>query len=98
MNGTFLSQYRKKESGKVVFRYIVTGSPTDVEAYKALQGDKLVLDDDGKPLYFTIRFQGNKITLGLTSTGTLYVDTQVLDKAKSMIDNNPGILGDKIAE
>lgn len=68
----FEGSYRKPtQNGKVptvVFRYTVSGTPEEMDAYKKVQGDNFRSDENtGKPLYFTTRYISDRVKLLITT-------------------------------
>lgn len=55
---TFARQYRKKQTGKLVFVYNVKGTAAQLDEYRDAQGSYLVEDEKGQPLFFTSRYVG----------------------------------------
>lgn len=92
-----LGQYRKQGTGKLVFRYAVTGSKEQLEAYKEAQGENYVETEDGVPLFFTTRFAGKAGSLIISSNGSVSADMSEFDQAASLIEQFPGPLGQAIA-
>ena len=92
----FLKQYRKKETGRLVFVYSVSGTAAQIKAYKEAMGERLV-EDNGVCLWFTTRFIGNSGSLIMTSENKVIADTSALDQAQSLVDQFPGALGQEIA-
>ena len=92
MKAKLLGQYRSSKTGNVVFRYELTGSPAEVEAYKAIQGEKYVPSDEtGKPLLFTTRFQGMNGIVKFNKDNTkTYFDTSEADAMASLISQYEG--------
>lgn len=79
MKAQFQSSYRNK-LGTLVFAYIVIGSVVQLAAYKEAKGENYREDENGKPLWFTTRFAGNNVELGIsTKTGNVYANTSVQD-------------------
>ena len=100
MKARLLGQYRSSKSGNVVFRYEITGTQSEIEAYKAIQGENFKTDEkSGKPLFFTTRFSGVNATLGFNKDNTkVYVDNSEMDAMNSLIEQHKGTaLGDALA-
>lgn len=97
-NGSY-KKPSKTVAGKVntVFRYVVSGSKEEIEKYKAAQKDQLRTNDEGHPLYFTTRYAG-KVGKLIISNDKVYVDTSKLDQMSSLIEQNPGLLGEALAK
>jgi hypothetical protein len=92
----FKSSY-KKEGGKTIFVYRVTGSPENIARYKELQGGNLVEETPGKPLYFTQFALGAEGQLILGET-RIIPDRSHLDMAQSLAAQYGGNLGETIAQ
>lgn len=87
----------KNGKGIVMFRYLVTGKPEELAQYKAAQGDFFRENEEGRAMFFTPNYNGDNITLGITSKGKVYADTAELDKLSSLVNRYPGALGTAIA-
>ena len=67
--------YRKAVTGTKVFRYVVSGSEKDLEAYKSAQADNLRTDEEtGKPIWFTTRYIGDNVSLIITNENDVVAD------------------------
>lgn len=79
MKAKFVNYYRK-DAGKKVFVYVVSGSNAEIEDYKAAQGENLRLQDEDatKPLFFSMRplsaNPSESITLTITTNGKIVAD------------------------
>lgn len=97
----FKSSYRKMDKNQkptTVFVHTVTGSKSDLEAFKKAQGEFHKEDPDGTILWFTTRYQGPSVGLSIsTKSGKVVADNTEQDKMHSLIDQNPGALGTAIA-
>jgi hypothetical protein len=97
----FLSSYRSQK-GNTTFRYEVSGTPEQIEEYKAVQGEFFREDTTtGKPLWFTTRFCGNSGTLILAGKegAKRYVpDMSAFEKADSLAKQFGGSLGNELAK
>lgn len=97
MKVKFLSSYRSQK-GNTVFRYAVSGTPEQIEAYKNAQGENFREDDSGTPLWFTTRFVGNNGTLIITTNGKIVPDMSAFEKADSLAKQFGGNLGQELAK
>lgn len=80
------SSYIKKETGNRVYRYVVSGSDSDIKAFKESVGDNLKLDDEsGKPIYFATRYVSDNIKLLITSEGKVVTDDTEISKLQSLV-------------
>lgn len=86
----------RNAKGNIVFRYLVSGSNAELDAYKAAQGDLYRETEDGHPIWFTTRYIGEEGRLIFTSKGTVVADTSVFDKAASIAAQYGGNLGDTL--
>lgn len=91
-------QYRKKETGKLVFVYKVLGKANELDAYREQAGDYLVEDDNGVPLYFSTRLVGAKCALTTTQDGRMVPDTSEMDMQVALIEQYGGAVGNALAE
>lgn len=97
MKVKFLSSYRSTK-GNTVFRYSVSGTTEQIEAYKAAQGENFRESDDGTPLWFTTRFIGNTGTLIITTNNKIVPDMSAFEKADSLAKQFGGNLGQELAK
>jgi hypothetical protein len=94
----FARQYRKKQTGKLVFVYTVKGNAAELDAYRDAQGSYLVEDDKSNPLFFTSRYVGESCPLVANHEGTgFYPDTTEMDKQAAMVQQFGGNLGQALA-
>lgn len=72
------SNYYRKQGGRMVYVYHVTGTKEELAAYKEAQGDHYREDEtSGKPLFFSPQPLGKKnenISLMITPNGTVVAD------------------------
>lgn len=99
MKAQFMRNYRKQETGTIVYVYAVSGSAKDLEAYAASQGDKHTIDEEsGTPLFFSTRFIGDNAKLNISRNGKVFADTSEFDKAASLCEQYKGTaLGEQLA-
>jgi hypothetical protein len=98
LTGKFERNYRSKK-GNIVFVYSVEGTEKDMQAYEESVGENIRHDEvSGKPLYFTTRYAGDRISLLITSNGNVVVDTSEFDKAASLASQFGGNLGQSLAD
>jgi hypothetical protein len=95
----FLRNYRKVETGNMVYVYTVSGSQKDLAAFEAAQGDNHTVDEEtGTPLWFSTRFVGDEGALAISKNGKVFADTSEFDKAASLCEQHKGTaLGDQMA-
>jgi hypothetical protein len=78
--------YRKAVTGTKVFRYVVSGTEKDLEAYKSAQADNLRTDEEtGKPIWFTSRYIGDNVSLIITTENDVVADDTELAKLESLV-------------
>lgn len=86
LTAKLVGNYRKKVTGTLVFRFQVNGSVDEIEQYKSVMGDNLVLDDTtGKPLYFTTRYVSDNVKLLITSENKVVTDDTDIAKLQSLV-------------
>jgi len=99
MKATFLRNYRKQESGNLVFVYKVTGSKEDMKSYETAQGEYHTVDKKDGVLYFSPQFVGPEVELIVTSKGKVVADMSKFDMAQSLAEQYKGTeLGTEIAK
>lgn len=87
LTAKLLSSYRKAETGKRVYRYLVNGNTEDIKSYEESVGDNLKLDEStGKPIYFTTRYVSDNIKLIITSEGNVVTDDTEISKLQSLVE------------
>ena len=89
--------YRSK-NGNTTFVYVVTGSASDLEAFKAAQGEFYREDDKGRPLWFTTRCIGQLGTQVITTNGNVVPDMSQFDQAASLAAQYGGNFGAELAK
>ncbi len=97
MNAKATGSYRNKK-GTLVFRYAVIGTPAEIEAYKAAQGENYRESDDKTPLFFTTRNAGPSCNLIITQGGKVVADMSKFDAAASLAAQYGGNLGTELAK
>lgn len=99
MKITFLRNYRKAETGNMVYVYAVSGTPEQLEAFAKAQEDNHVVDEEtGMPLWFSTRFIGDAGQLSISRNGKVFADTSEFDKANSLCEQYKGTaLGEQLA-
>lgn len=97
MNVSLLRSYRSK-NGNATFVYAVKGNSTDLEAFKAAQGDYYREDDKGQPLWFTTRCIGPAGKLIITTNGNVVPDMSAFDQAASLAAQYGGNFGAELAK
>lgn len=98
LTAKFARNYRSKK-GNSVFKFIVTGSVEEIEAYKTAQGQNYREEDITKePLFFTPIFQAKVLTLLITPNNKVVVDNTEIAAVESMIENATGIYQQELAK
>ena len=98
MKVTFVRSYRSK-NGNVTFVYAVSGSKSDLEKFKEIQGTHYREDDDtGTPLWFTTRCIGKVGKLIITTNNKLVPDMSEFDQAASLTAQYGGNFGHELAK
>lgn len=73
-----LQSYYRKEGGKIIFVFTVTGTKEELAAYKAAQKDNYRENDDKVPMWFTTQSNGCKrgqsVDLLITQNNNVVVD------------------------
>lgn len=91
LNTTFVRQYRKRETGKMVFVYGVTGTPEQLAEYKKAKGEFYREDEKTKQvLMFSSRYVGKSCPLIKTEKGEFVHDTTEFDQLANL-SNQYGI-------
>jgi hypothetical protein len=92
-----LSRSYKSKNGNTVFVYTVTGTESQIEAYKAAQADNYREQEDGTSLWFTTRCIGNAGTLVITEKGKVVPDMSAFEQAASLAKQYGGNFGQELA-
>lgn len=100
LKATFVRQYRKAGTGRMVFVYAITGPEAEVKAYETAQGDNLINDETtGAPLMFTINPGPAKVnSVIITRAGQYRIDTSELDRTAALVAQYGGNFGQALAE
>lgn len=87
MKATFIRQYRKRETGNMVFVYALSGTPEQIVAHKKFKGKFSIVDEKTKEvLIFENRFHGPNCELVANEKNEWRVDTTKADQLKSLVD------------
>lgn len=97
MKVSLIRSYRSK-NGNATFVYGVSGNATDLEAFKAAQGDYYREDENGTPLWFTTRCIGQAGKLIITTNGNVVPDMSAFDQAASLAAQYGGNFGQELAK
>ena len=98
MKAVFLRNYRKANTGNVVFVYKVTGNKEELAKYKTAQGEYYTEDAKDGILWFSPQFVGQSVELLITSKGKVVADMSKFDMAQSLVNQYQGALGAEIAK
>jgi hypothetical protein len=93
-----LSRSYRSQKGNTVFVYTVEGTQTQIEAYKAAQGDNYRETEDGVSLWFTTRCIGNNGSLIVTEKGKVVPDMSAFEQAASLAKQYGGNFGQELAK
>ena len=93
-----LSRSYRSQKGNTVFVYTVEGTPAQIDAYKAAQGDNYRETEDGVSLWFTTRCIGNNGTLIITEKGKIVPDMSAFEQAASLAKQFGGNFGQELAK
>lgn len=86
------------KNGHKVFTYEVTGTPEQLAAYKAIQGEYHRTDlITGRDLFFTTKYFGDSGNLIITTNNRVIPDTSEFDKLASLASQYGGNLGQALA-
>lgn len=86
------------KNGNRTFTYSVTGSNSELEAYKEAQGEYYTEDKKTQEvLWFTTRCIGKIGTLIITDKGNIVPDMSEFDEAASLAQQYGGNLGEMLA-
>jgi hypothetical protein len=91
-------QYRKKETGKLVFVYTVKGKAEELDQYREQAGSYLVEDDNGAPLFFSTRYVGESCPSLTTQDGRIIPDTTEMDMQVALAEQYGGNFGQSLAD
>jgi hypothetical protein len=97
MKVSLIRSYRSK-NGNATFVYGVKGNASDLEAFKAAQGDYYREDEEGTALWFTTRCIGNSGSLIITTNGNVVPDMSAFDQAASLAKQYGGNFGAELAK
>lgn len=85
LKATHIRQYRKRETGKMVFVSKVTGTPEEIAEYVKSKGEFARKDEKtGDILLFSNRFNGESVNLIKTEKGEFVADTTENDKLANL--------------
>lgn len=85
-------------NGNKVFVYSVTGTKSQLEAYKTAQGENYREAEDGTPLWFTVRCVGETGSLIITTNNKVVPDMSAFDQAASLAAQYGGNFGQELAK
>lgn len=87
-----------KSAGQVRHAYSVVGTPAELAAYKKARGTFYVEDEKGVPVHTTGFSEGQRANIVITKDGNVAVDRSEANNMKALIDQNPGQVGQVLAE
>jgi hypothetical protein len=93
-----LSRSYRSQKGNTVFVYTVKGTESQIDAYKAAQGDNYRETEDGVSLWFTTRCIGNNGSLIITEKGKVVPDMSAFEQAASLAKQYGGNFGQELAK
>ena len=93
-----LSRSYRSQKGNTVFVYTVKGTESQIDAYKAAQGDNYRETEDGVSLWFTTRCIGNNGSLIITEKGKVVPDMSAFEQAASLAKQYGGNFGAELAK
>ncbi len=98
MKISLLRSYRS-QNGNATFVYAVSGSTSDLEAFKNALGEYYRKnEEDGKPLWFTTKCVGQSGKLIITTNGNVVPDMSAYDQAASIAAQYGGNFGQELAK
>lgn len=97
MRISLVRSYRSK-NGNPTFVYKVNANATDLDAFKAAQGEYYREDEHGNPLWFTTRCIGTTGKLIITTNGNIVPDMSAFDQAASIAAQYGGNFGQELAK
>jgi len=93
-----IKEGKEVEINTVVFRYSVSGTPEEMEAYKQAKGSNHRVDENtGQVLYFSTTYISDVVDLIILSNGDVIIDRSELRKAEAQVKAMGGNLGQAIA-
>lgn len=78
--------YKKVETGNRVWKYDVTGTKEEIEAFKAAQDKVIINEFTGNPIFFSVTNYGETVQLGISSKGSVYANTEAMDALRDKIE------------
>ena len=97
MRAQFNGQYRNSK-GNIVFRYIVSGSVKEIEAFTLAQGAFYRENENKQPMWFSSRFEGKSVNLIVTTKGRVVADNATIDTLTNVTNNmQSGVLQNAFA-
>lgn len=85
LTATHIRQYRKRETGKMVFVSKVTGTPEEIAEYVKSKGEFARKDEkSGDILMFSDKYHGQSVPLVKTDKGEFLADTTRNDQLANL--------------
>ena len=99
MKATKEGQYRKKVTGNIVYRYIVSGTAEELALYKKAAGENYRENDKGQPFFFTTKVLAKNLDLVATrDMSSIFADTSETDNLINLVNQNTGKVADALAQ
>ena len=84
--GTF-----RNKSGKISFRYAVSGSAEALEAFKEARGEFYSEDENGVALFYSQQFLGKTGSIAVTDNGKIVTGSNDLAMLNSLAEQYPAL-------
>lgn len=97
LRAQFKSNYRSAK-GNTVFVYTVTGSATELAAYKTAKGDFYRKSDTDVPLLYTTSYNGDNLNLIITQNNKVVADNSSTEKMNAIVNQHRGIMQAELAK
>ncbi len=88
--GTF-----RNKSGKISFRYAVSGSAEALEAFKEARGEFYNEDENGVALFYSQQFLGKTGSIAVTDNGKIVTGSNDLAMLNSLAEQYPALANSK---
>lgn len=88
--GTF-----RNKSGKISFRYAVSGSAEALEAFKEARGEFYSEDENGVALFYSQQFLGKTGSIAVTDNGKIVTGSNDLAMLNSLAEQYPALANSK---
>lgn len=98
LKGKFVRCGKKTTTGKDRFLYAVSGDSASLKAFKKAEGQYYYENAEGVPLWTSLSFHGNDVTLVINKDGKVVADNTVMRQIASLIDQHGSEKGLAIAK